>query len=153
MRLSKHSAYALQVLVHLAVHKERRSTVREIAVRYGISRNHVAKAVWELGRAGHVETVRGRKGGVGLHRPAESISLGSVVRPIERAIPLAECFPEGAGACRIACCCRYRSILAEAEEAFFAALDRYTVQDLAHRTRSGESESGGVEPAGPMRSH
>ncbi|MYE60465.1 MAG: Rrf2 family transcriptional regulator [Alphaproteobacteria bacterium] len=153
MRLSKHGAYALQALVYLAVHKERRSTIREIADRYGISRSHLTKVVWELGRAGHVETVRGRRGGIALARPAESISLGVVMRPIERAIPLAECFPAGAGACRIASCCRYRSILAEAEEAFFAALDRYTVQDLAHRTRSGESASGGVEPTGPMRSH
>ncbi|MYD95770.1 MAG: Rrf2 family transcriptional regulator, partial [Gammaproteobacteria bacterium] len=39
MRLSKHTAYALQVLSYLAVHKERRSTIREIADHYGISRS------------------------------------------------------------------------------------------------------------------
>ena len=153
MRLSKHSAYALQVLVHLAVDKERRSTVREIAVRYGISRSHLSKVVWELGRAGHVKTVRGKNGGIRLARPAKSIRLGAVVRPIERAIPLAECFPRGAGACRIASCCGYRPVLAEAEKAFFAALDRYTVQDLMRRDRTGEGESAGAAPPGPIRSH
>jgi len=153
MRLSKHGAYALQALVYLAVHKERRSTIREIADRYGISRSHLSKVVWELGRAGHVETVRGKNGGIRLARPAKSIRLGAVVRPIERAIPLAECFPRGAGACRIASCCRYRPVLAEAEKAFFAALDRYTVQDLVRRDRIREGESRGMEPTGPMRSH
>ena len=136
MRLSKHTAYALQVLSYLAVHNERRSTIREIADHYGISRSHLIKVVWELGRTGHVDTVRGRTGGIGLARPAGSIPLGAVVRPIERAFPLAECFPDGAGACRIASCCRYRSILAEAEEAFFAAFDRYSVHDLVHCTQS-----------------
>lgn len=153
MRLSKRSAYTLLALAYLAVHKERRSSTREIAEYYGISRNHLTKVVWELGRAGHVETVRGKNGGIGLSRPAESISLGAVVRPIEQAVPLAERFPGGAGACRTAPCRRYRSILAEAEEAFFASLDRCTVHDLVHRTLSEGSEPGVVDPAGPMRSH
>lgn len=153
MRLSRRSAYALRALACLAVHKERRSTVREIADRCGISRSHLTKVVWELGRAGHVKTVRGRNGGIRLARPAKSIRLGAVVRPIERAIPLAECFPPGAGACRIASCCRYRPVLAQAEKAFFAALNRYTVQDLVQRDPIGEGESGGAPPPGPARSH
>ena len=153
MRLSKHAGYALRALVYLAVHEGRLSTVREIAECCGISRSHLTRVVWQLARAGHVETVRGKNGGVRLACSPGTISLGAVIRHIESAIPLAECFPNGAGACRIASCCRYRSILVEAEEAFFAAFDRYTVHDLVHRDRRGGREPGGAEPAGLTRSH
>ena len=153
MRLSKHTAYALRALAYLAIHEERLSTIREIAECCGISRSHLTRVVWQLARAGHVETVRGKNGGVRLARPPGTISLGAVVRHIESAIPLAECFPDGAGVCRIASCCRYRSILAGAEEAFFAVFDRHTVHDLVHRDRRGGSESAGSPPAWPTRSH
>ncbi len=153
MRLSKHTAYALRALVYLAIHEERLSTIREIAECCGISRSHLTRVVWQLARAGHVETVRGKNGGVRLACPPGTIPLGAVVRHVESAIPLAECFPDGAGVCRIAPCCRYRSILTEAEEAFFAVFDRYTVDDLAHRNGRRGSGSGGAPPAGPTRSH
>ncbi len=153
MRLSKRVDYALRALVYLAVHEGRLSTIHEIAECYGISRSHLTKVVWQLGGAGYVETVRGKKGGVRLAHPPETISLGALVRPIERTFPPAECFPDGAGACRIVSCCRYRSILAEAEEAFFAVFDRYAVHDLVHHVRRGGSEAGGVAATGPTRSH
>ena len=73
MRLSKRSAYAPLALAYPAVKKGRRSMIREIADGYGIYRNRLNKVVWEPGRAGHAETVRGRNGGVGLGRSAESI--------------------------------------------------------------------------------
>lgn len=135
MRLTDRTDYAFRVLMHLAVNGGRLVTVREIAERFGISRNHLTRVVWELGRAGFVETVRGRGGGLGLAHPAEAISIGAVARYMERAIPLAECFPGGAGRCRIAPACQYRGVLAEAEDAFFAVLDRYTLHDLVGLNR------------------
>ena len=135
MRLTDRTDYAIRVLMYLAVRDCDLATFREIAERYGISRNRLTKVVWEFGRAGFVETVRGKGGGLRLSRSAETISVGAVARHTERSIPMAECFPSGAGACRIAPCCQYRIVLAEAQEAFFAILDRYTVHDLVHRNR------------------
>jgi len=121
--------------MYLAVNGEGLATVGQIAARYRVSKSHLTRVVWELGRAGFVETVRGKGGGLRLARPAEAISVGAVARHSERSIPLAECFPGGAGGCRIASCCVYRQVLAEAEAAFFAELDRYTVGDLVDRNR------------------
>ncbi len=135
MRLTDRTDYALRVLMYLAVRDEGLATVREIAERYGVSHSHLNRVVWELGRAGFVETVRGRGGGLRLARPAAAIPVGAVARHAERAIPLAECFPGGAGNCRIASCCVYRQVLADAEAAFFAVLDRYTVRDLVEGNR------------------
>ena len=135
MRITDYTDYAFRVLMFLAVSGEGLVTIREIADRYGISRSHLTKVVHGLGRAGFILTVRGKGGGIRLARPAEKISVGAVARCTEQNIPLAECFPGGTDACRIAPCCQYKAVLAEAEEAFFAVLDRYTVLDLVHRNR------------------
>ena len=141
MRLADRTGYAFRVLVHLAADDKGLATTGEIAARHDISRSHLTKVVWQLGRAGFVATVRGRGGGLRLARPAREISLGAVARHTEQAIPLAECFPGGAGGCRIAPACRYRVVLGEAEQAFYAALDRFTVHDLAEGHREGRARS------------
>ena len=130
MRLTVHTGHALRVLLHLATNGGGLATTPEIAERYGISQSHLTKVVHGLGRAGFVNTVRGRGGGFRLARPPDAITLGSVLRYTEAKIPFAECFPGGAGACRIAPCCAFRKVLAAAQEAFYAVLDRFTVQDL-----------------------
>ena len=135
MLQTERTDYALCVLVHLAVNGGGLATIGEIAEQYGISRNHLAKVVWELGRAGFVKTVRGRGGGLRLAREAETISIGAVARHTERAIPLAECSSGGPHSLRITSRCNYRIILSEAAEAFFAVLDRYTVGDLVKGNR------------------
>ncbi len=133
MRLTAHTGYALRVLLHLAANGGGLATTPEVAERYGISQSHLTKVVHGLGRAGFVDTVRGRGGGFRLAGPADSITLGSVLRCTEAKIPLAECFPGGAGTCRIAPCCVFRNVVAVAHEAFFAVLDRFTIQDLLQR--------------------
>ncbi len=135
MRLTDRTDYAFRVLMYLRANGGSLATVREIAARYGISHSHLTRVVWALGRAGFVETVRGRSGGLRLARPAEAIGVGTVARVMERGIPPAECFPGGAGGCRIETCCALKGILAEAEAAFFAVLDRYSVHDLVYGNR------------------
>ena len=135
MKLTDRTDYAFRVLMYLAANGGRLATVGEIAARYGISHSHLTRVVWALGRAGFVETVRGRGGGLRLARSAEAIGVGAVARLMEAGIPLAQCFPGGTGSCRIETCCALKGILAEAEAAFFAVLDRHSVDDLVHGNR------------------
>ena len=135
MKLTDRTDYAFRVLMYLAANGGRLATVGEIAACYGISHSHLTRVVWALGRAGFGETVRGKGGGLRLARPAEAVGVGAVTRSMERSMPLAECFPGGSGNCRIETCCALKGVLAEAEAAFFAVLDRYTVDDLVHGNR------------------
>ena len=129
MRLTSYTDYSLRVLMYLAIRPQGLSTVREMADTYGISQNHLMKVVFELGRNGILETVRGRSGGVRLARPAEQIRIGEVIRFTEAGSAMVECFGSGSG-CVISAPCRLKRILKQAQDAFLSVLDGYTLADL-----------------------
>lgn len=136
MRLTTFSDYTLRVLMYLALEEDRLATIPEMAAAYGISENHLMKVVYQLGRAGVVEAIRGKGGGVRLAGAPEDIRLGQIVRTSEGTGALVECLDPDSNNCRIAPACRLTKILLEAMEAFYTALDAYTLADLV-RNRKG----------------
>ena len=128
MQLSLHSDYALRVLMALAA-EERRLSVDEIARRYAISRNHLAKVAQRLQSEGLIETFRGRGGGMRLALPAEEIGVGDVVRRFENLEGFAGCFAAGTG-CAISGICALKPALNGALEAFLTHLDGFRLSDL-----------------------
>ena len=129
MRLSNFSDYSLRVLMYLGADSDRLATIGEIAAGHAISENHLMKVVHQLGRAGYLETVRGKGGGLRLARPPEAIVLGEVLRQTESDFSLAECLGETA-TCRIQGACGLKRIFNEALSAMFLVLDSYTLADL-----------------------
>lgn len=132
MRLTQFTDYAVRVLIHAAVSDGRYSTVNEIAVAYGISRNHLLKVVRGLAGLGYIKTVRGKHGGLRLAKPAASIRLGQLVRETENDFALVECMGAN-NTCPIHASCGAPSMLQEAVAAFTASLDRYTLADIVKR--------------------
>jgi len=140
MRLTSYSDYSLRVLMYLAVRADAVATIEEISRAYGISKVHLMKVVHELGRAGLVETTRGRGGGLRLARRPDEIVVGDVVRRTEDKMDLVECFDPDTSQCRIEPACRLRGVLGEALDAFLTTLDRYTLADLVARRRKPLSD-------------
>ena len=130
MKLTTFSDYNLRVLMFLAVHRERLATIPEIAVAYGISENHLMKVVHRLARAGTIESVRGKGGGIRLAGLPEAVRLGEVVRASEGNAAIVECLSDEAAVCCIAPVCHLAPILVRAFEALYAALNEYTLADL-----------------------
>jgi Rrf2 family transcriptional regulator, nitric oxide-sensitive transcriptional repressor len=128
MQLSLHTDYGLRVLMLLGASGEQ-MTIDEIALRYAISRNHLAKVVQALQAEGLVETLRGRGGGLRLARDPTEIVIGQVIRRLERFDSFVSCMGTGAD-CAIIGACRLKPALAGALDAFLAHLDRYTLADL-----------------------
>jgi Rrf2 family nitric oxide-sensitive transcriptional repressor len=128
MQLSLHSDYALRVLMALAA-AERRLSVDEIARRYGISRNHLAKVAQRLQSQGYVSTFRGRGGGMRLARPAQEIVVGEVVRRFENLESFVSCFAAGSG-CAVNGLCALKPALSGAVDAFLEHLDGFRLSDL-----------------------
>lgn len=134
MRLATFTDYGLRVLMRLAGAPDKAVSTGEIAEEFAISQHHLAKVVRDLGRGGFVESRRGRSGGLSLARPAKTITLGEVVRHLERRFAIVECFRADGGSCVLKPHCRLRPQLAGAREAFMSALDGTTLADCAWRS-------------------
>jgi Rrf2 family transcriptional regulator, nitric oxide-sensitive transcriptional repressor len=129
MHLTRHSDYTMRLLMHLAVQPDRTATIREIAQRFRISRNHMMKVANGATQAGYITAVRGRVGGLKLATSPDEINLGDVLRNTENWTIL-ECFQPATNKCRIVRACGLRPVLEEALEAYFAVLDRYSLADI-----------------------
>jgi Rrf2 family nitric oxide-sensitive transcriptional repressor len=129
VRLTDHTDYALRVLLYLGAHRERLATTGEVATSQGIPRHHLTKIVHQLGRAGFVDAVRGRSGGIRLARQPGDITLGDVVRRTEPDFATAACL-DGRGGCALAAACTLRAPLCRATADFLTALDRVTLASL-----------------------
>jgi Rrf2 family protein len=79
MKLSAQEEYGLRCLLQVAREQERSLTTPELAEREGLTPAHVHKLMRLLRRGGLVRSVRGRKGGYQLARPAEQIDVGAVL--------------------------------------------------------------------------
>jgi Rrf2 family transcriptional regulator, nitric oxide-sensitive transcriptional repressor len=77
-----------------------------------------------------VKAATGRSGGIRLARDPGAINIGEVVRRTEPNFRIVECFDVAANTCRILPVCTLRGVLVNALEAFFHALDNYTLDDL-----------------------
>ena len=83
MRLQKATRYGLYAVLELAREPERQLSATDIAERYGISANHLAKVLRELGRAGLVEAARGAGGGYRFAGNARRTTLLDVIKLFE----------------------------------------------------------------------
>ncbi|MPY69620.1 MAG: Rrf2 family transcriptional regulator [Alphaproteobacteria bacterium] len=145
MRLTAFTDYGLRALMRLAADPDRSVSTEEIATEFAISRHHLTKVVRDLAAAGYVTTQRGAGGGFRLARPPRSITLGEVVRALERRHALVECFREDGGACVLTPHCRLKGRLAAAREAFLRELDTTTLADCAY---SGRDDGGRTASSG-----
>ena len=134
MQLTKFSDYSLRVLMYAQAAGDKLVTIEEMAASYRISRAHLMKVVNALTRAGYLQAVRGRSGGLRLARPADEIRLGDVIRKTEPDFALVECFASDSQ-CVIGGCCRLPPVLNRALAAFLSELDRHTVASIALRPR------------------
>lgn len=131
MRLTLYTDYALRVLIYLAAKEnDELSSIREISDIYGISKNHLMKIIYKLGRMGVIETIRGRNGGIRLAMKPKDINIGEVVRQTEEDFRLVECFDPENNLCVISPVCGLRHLLNNALAAYLAVLDQYTLADL-----------------------
>jgi Rrf2 family nitric oxide-sensitive transcriptional repressor len=128
LRLSLYTDFSLRLLMYLAAAEPGAwVTTPSIAKAFGISLNHLQKSVQGLARAGYVEALQGRAGGVRLAKPAASIRIGGVVAALEGSGCLVDC---ARGPCPLSGLCVLKRALDEAERGFIRALDGYSLADV-----------------------
>lgn len=129
MRLTTFTDYSVRVLIYLAVSHDEQPTIRAIAERFGVSRNHLMKVVHELSKRGYVTALRGKNGGLRLNISPADIQIGKLIKELENDLALTECLG-GNNQCILTPSCELKTILNEALQAFFATLDAYTLEDI-----------------------
>lgn len=146
MRLTKLTSHAIRILIDCARADGQLVKVAEIAGRLDITQQNVFKIVHILAKAGFIEAMRGRHGGVRLARPAKDIGIGEVVRAtevthveVERGDAAAK---SGSGNDGM----DVNQILDDALVAFVSVLDKHTLEDLA-----GGAASRAILPAAKAR--
>lgn len=128
MQLTRHTDYALRLLIHLAWQGDRRISIAEVSEAQAISRSHLMKVANDLAHAGFIETVRGRGGGISLRGTPADINIGAVIVAMEPRGSLIDCCD-----CRLARACGLPGILSEAMAAFRDTLSRYSLADIIAR--------------------
>jgi Rrf2 family nitric oxide-sensitive transcriptional repressor len=136
MRLTTFTDYSLRVLMYVAASPEGRATIAEIATAYDISEHHLTKVVHFLGKEGFLENLRGRGGGLRLAKAPAAINVGEVVKITEGGDVPAECFEKDTNCCAITADCKLKYALSEAVDAFYAALRRYTLEDVVKNRKA-----------------
>ncbi|MEU9830165.1 Rrf2 family transcriptional regulator [Streptosporangium sp. NPDC048047] len=137
MRLTAFTDISLRIVMRLAVADgEEQPATRSVAEVLAVPYTHAAKAVARLSEMGLVDTRRGRGGGLRLTGAGHRASVGAIVRALEGDGDVVGC--EDAVPCPLRAACRLRGALARAREAFYAALDPVTIDELV------------TEPTGPV---
>lgn len=131
MKLTSYTNYALRSLQLAALKAPALVRIDDVARIHNLSRPHIMKIVHELGKAGYLETVRGRNGGFRLARPPEDIIVGDVVRITEGPLDIVECFNAEKNTCPLMGVCILSKKMQQATAAFMAVLDDLTIADIA----------------------
>ena len=131
MKLTSYTNYAMRSLQLAALKSPDLVRVEDVARIHNLSRPHIMKIVHKLGKAGYLETVRGRGGGFRLARPAHEIIVGDVVRITEGPLDVVECFNREKNTCPLIGVCILSRKIQEATAAFMAVLDDLTIADIS----------------------
>ena len=131
LRLSKKAEYALMALKDLASRPEAgAASAREIAERYCIPIELMAKVLQRLVRHDLLASHHGTRGGYHLARPAGLISVADVIEAIDGPVTVTAC-TSADDDCEQYATCTIRDPLWRIKDQIVHALNSYSLQALA----------------------
>jgi Rrf2 family protein len=131
LRLSKKTDYALMAMKHLASDSGRRAaTAREIAEKYDIPIELMAKVLTQLVRSGLLISHQGVHGGYELARPPEATSVAAVVEAIDGPLTMTAC-THGDDLCDQFSKCNVRDPLHRIRDRIAAILAECSILEIA----------------------
>lgn len=131
LRLSKKADYALIALTDLASSpSQTSSSAREIAERYDVPVELMAKILQRLAKLGMVASHHGTRGGYYLSRRASQISVADVIQSIDGPIMVTACSDDDES-CEQYTKCNVRDPLWRLKERIVQSLAAFTISELA----------------------
>ena len=131
LRLSKKTDYALIALKDLASSPEgSSSSAREIAARYNIPVELMAKVLQRLAKRGLLASHHGKRGGYDLARPATMISVADVIQAVDGPVAVTAC-SDIDETCEQYSTCNVRDPLWRLKDRIVRTLAEFTIDELA----------------------
>ena len=131
LRLSKRSDYALIALRHLATQGDKPSaSARELAERFDIPLELLAKVLQKLARARLLVSQQGLRGGYVLARPAAQISVADIIVAVDGPLTVTACSDQDQ-TCDQYSKCNVRDPLWRLKDRIVSALATCTLAELA----------------------
>lgn len=132
MLVSTKGRYALRVMVDLAEHQaDGRIPLKEIAARQGVSEKYLENILSVLVRNDMLSGMRGKGGGYRLTRPAETYSVGDILRLTEGSLAPVSCLEGGKGGCERAAECTTIGMWQSLDKMIGEYVDGISIADLA----------------------
>jgi Rrf2 family nitric oxide-sensitive transcriptional repressor len=145
MKLQKATQFALYSVLELALDPARQLSAGEIAEKYGISNNHLAKVLRDLGRAGLVDSTRGVGGGYRFSGNAKRTTLLDIIELFEDiGGPASESGDRGASTDIGR---SLHPVLNEIEQIARATLDSITIETLVNQIKRNADRGAEGAPA------
>ena len=131
LRLSKKTDYALIALKDLAAGPDDApSSARDIAARYNVPVELMAKVLQRLVRHGLLASHHGKRGGYHLARPAGLISVADVIQAVDGPVMVTAC-SDIDESCEQYSTCNVRDPLWRLKNRIVRALSEFTIEELA----------------------
>ena len=128
MIVSTKGRYALRVMVGLAMRPQGEYVpLKEIAEEEDISQKYLESIMSILSKAGFVDAVHGKGGGYRLNRPAESYTVGSILKLTEGNLSPVSCTSQG---CSRPTCCKAMPMWERLEKMIDDFFEGITIADL-----------------------
>ncbi len=132
MMLSTKGRYGIKAMVDIAAeYGKGRLSVSQLAEKQGVSVPYLEQLIAALKKAGLVDSARGVSGGYTLSRPPEEISVGEVLRALEKTTAIVDCVDVEGAACANACSCSARPLWLKLQRKIDSVLDSTTIKDMA----------------------
>ncbi len=131
LRLSKKADYALLAMGHLTAHaRDGAVSARELAETYDIPAELLAKVLQQLVRGRLLESHQGIRGGYGLGRSPETISVADVIQAIDGPLTVTAC-SDADHSCEQYSKCNIRDPLWRIKDRIITALTATSMVELA----------------------
>lgn len=137
MSVTQKCQYGLRALFELA-RRENQKVVRsgDIAAAQAIPKRFLDVILNQLRQGGFVESLRGKKGGFSLSRPASAIKVGEIVRFMDGPIHSMDCQQDSqTSRCPLKGNCIFEELWTQARQALEAVYDSKTLADLVERDK------------------
>lgn len=141
MKISTKGRYAVRVMMDIAEHDGGEEFVKanQISARQGISAKYLEQIIAILNKAGYVSSVRGAQGGYKLAQPADSYTVGMILRLTEGSLFPVACMDDEVNSCSRCNNCEPLEVWKQISDAINNVVDNVTIADLLQKKQEREN--------------